>query len=413
MINISVSRSAVAATAVTCTGVAALLGIMPSGVPEAAANAPAQLATPQKIAPLAATASVHNNAFYAVSCLEWTQCLAVGSRAAGKAVNFRPLAARWNGKHWAVVSMPDPSNRTRALATAISCRSAGHCVATGYHYGLSGGGYAPLAEFWNGKTWRIIQRLNPSTTNSAFLNDVSCRAAAGCLAVGGSAGPNGNGQAIAERWTGSKWRFSRVPEPSGALATELNGISCTGRVCLAVGEYEIASSRIMALAERWNGTSWHLLPAVSERKMVSELAGVSCHTATSCMAVGDAESSTGLRPMAELWQDGRWRLVSGGQVNDGVFSGVSCPDLKWCVAVGLEGERQLAEVWSGRQWRVVGSQRGPGRPADEFSSLSCGAKTIRCLTVGARYEPGQSSGEATLGEWWNGRSWRLMATPNP
>jgi hypothetical protein len=362
--------------------------------------------------PAVSNTAAHNNALYGVSCTKWTQCLAVGTRAAGSATSFRPLSEQWNGRRWKVIPMPWPGERPESLITAISCHSAGRCVATGYHYGDSGQGYAPLAEQWNGKSWHIIEFLSPATTPQAFLNDVSCQAFAGCLAVGGSTGQNGQGKAIAERWTGGRWHVARVPQPSGAVATQLVGISCTGRDCVAVGMYVVASGRMLALAERWNGRSWHLLPAASDAGPLSELNEVSCHAATLCMAVGDSDW-TQLRPLTELWEHGRWRLVSGGQVAGGTLSGISCPDLRWCSAVGLAGSRPLTEVWSGKRWRVVPAPWAPGRPANELSQLSCRTGSARCVTVGARYRPDSSAGEATLAEWWNGRSWHLMATPNP
>ena len=404
---------------VTIAGLAS--GILLNTYPATAGTAPAAMTVPTTApatvrfgpsGPAVASGHVHNNALYGISCLKWSQCLAVGSRATGSAVSFRPLAEQWNGRHWKVISMPGPTSLTRALVTAISCSSARNCVASGYHYKASGNGYAPLAEHWNGKSWRIIQVRNPATASSVFLNDVSCLATAGCLAVGGSTGSNGNGQAIAERWTDGRWHFARVPQPSAAVATELDGIGCTGRDCVAVGMYEISSGRVLALAERWNGKSWHLLPAASAAGPFSELDAVSCHAASLCMAVGESDW-TQVRPLTELREHGRWRLVAGSRMAGGALSGVSCPDATWCIAVGLAGSRPLAEVWSGKRWRVVPAQWAPGRQANELSQVACPHGTIRCVTVGARYQPGQSAGEATLGEWWNGRAWRLMTTPGP
>jgi hypothetical protein len=414
MINTNLRMLATTGVAIACVAIAGLSsGILP-GISAATASTPATMTAPMtaRLAPAVTDGGAHNNALYGISCIKWTQCVAVGSRASGAATSFRPLAERWDGRSWKVVPMPRPADLSQALATAVSCSSARRCVATGYHYSASGNGYAPLAEYWDGRSWHIIQAINPATTNSAFLNDVSCQAFAGCLAVGGSTGPNGDGKAIAERWTHGRWHFSKVPQPSGAQATELQGISCTGRDCLAVGMYELASERVLALAERWNGRSWHLLPAASGPGSLTELQDVSCHAATLCMAVGENDW-TQLRPLTELWEHGRWRHVSGGRVAGGSLSGISCPDLRWCSAVGLVGNRPLTEVWSGKRWRIVPTPWAPGRQANELSQLSCRTGSSRCVTVGARYKPDTSVREATLAEWWNGRSWHLMATPNP
>ncbi len=417
MIGTNLRTFATTGLTVACVTIAGLAsGILLNTSPATAGTTPAALTVPATArlgsSPAVTSGHVHNNALYGVSCLKWTQCVAVGSRATGTAVNFRPLSELWNGRHWKVTPMPGPSSLSRSLVTAISCRSARNCVATGYHYKATGKGYAPLAEHWNGKSWHIIQGRNPATTSSAFLNDVSCLATAGCLAVGGSAGSNGNGQAIAERWTQGHWHFARVPAPSAAVATELDGISCTGRDCMAVGMYEIASGRVLALAEHWNGRTWHLLPAASAQGPFSELDAVSCHAASLCMAVGETDWNQS-RPLAELWEHGHWRQERGSRVAGGALSGISCPDVNWCTAVGMAGRKSLAETWSGKRWRVVSAQWAPGRQANELSQLSCPHGTVRCLTVGARYQPGQSDREATLAEWWNGHAWRLMTTTGP
>jgi len=389
-----------------------------AGTSAAMASSPAALTSPKVVpalsamSPATAAGQVHNNALYGISCKKWTQCLAVGSRARGTAVNFRPLSEAWNGRHWKVVPMPGPTSRSRALATAISCKSPSDCVASGYHYSPTEGGYAPLAELWNGKSWHIIQQRSPATTSSSFLNDVSCLAYAGCLAVGGSAGANGNGQAIAERWTAGHWHFLKVPQPASAVATELDGIGCTGKYCMAVGMYEVSGGRVYAMTERWDGNSWNLLPAVSAQAPYTELNAVSCHTASVCMAVGDTDW-TQTRPFSELWKNGHWRQVFGSRRAGGALTDVTCPDTNWCLAVGWANRKSLAELWSGKRWRVTTAQWAPGRQANELSQVSCPHGISWCATVGARYQPGQPSGEATLAEWWNGRSLRLMTTAGP
>jgi hypothetical protein len=384
------------------------------GASPARAGTPAAMTAPAtaRFGPTVISGLAHNNALYGVSCTRWTQCLAVGSQAAGTATNFHPLAEQWNGHHWKVTPMPGPTTLPQALALAVSCHSARNCVAVGYNYSYSGNQYAPLAELWNGGSWHIIQDLNPATISSVALYDVSCRAFAGCLAVGASGVSTSRSKAFAERRTDGRWHLLRVPQPSGATATALLDISCTGEDCLAVGYYTVAGGRTLALAERWNGSSWHLLPAASGAGSLTELYGVSCNSATLCMAVGE-NKGTQLRPLTELWEQGRWRLVRGGQVAGGVLSDISCPARRWCSAVGLAGRRPLTEVWSGKRWQVVPAPPAPGHRASALWQISCRTMSARCITVGYQYTPGKSVGKATLAEWWNGRSWRSMTTPNP
>lgn len=379
----------------------------------------AAIAGPQYRAPFSARAVfapaiagqlVRDDALYGVSCVTWTRCVAVGARVAGSSVALRPLAERWTGTRWQVMRIPDPVKLPRALLANVSCKSRDDCVAAGYHYGSSG--YALLAEFWNGRRWRIMQSANPAGIGSAFFNDVACQRRVGCIAVGGQAGGTGNGQALAERWAGGRWQVATLPAPAGAQATELNGISCDAGSCLAVGEYMAANGQLLTLAERWNGTSWLLLHPISARAPMSVLYDVSCATARACMAVGVSQWTRQF-PLAESWRNGRWQLVNGPRVAGGSLTGVSCQFQLWCMAVGAVGIRPLTEAWFGKDWQVTQAPKARGHMAGALSQLSCRTYKGRCVTVGARSQPAQPAGQETLAEWWGGKTWHLMTTRNP
>lgn len=361
-------------------------------------------------APATANGRVSDNALYGVSCITWTRCVAVGTRVAAGPAALRPLAEQWTGARWQVVPVPDPASLPRALLAKVSCQSRDNCMAVGYHYGPRG--YAVLAEHWDGRRWRIVQSANPARMWSAFFNGVACQPRVGCIAVGGHSGRTGEGRALAERWADGHRRVLRVRWPAGALAAELNGISCDAGTCLAVGMYQAASGRVLTLADRWNGHSWTVLRPISARAPMSVLDDVSCDRATSCMAVGESQW-TRQYPLAESWQNGRWDLVPGGKVPGGTLGGVSCQLRLWCMAVGAVGGKPLTEAWFGGRWRVTWTRTAGGGPAGALNQLSCRTFNGRCVTVGTRLEPGQSAGEATLAEWWGGKVWHIMKTRNP
>jgi hypothetical protein len=59
-----------------------------------------------------------------------------------------------------------------------------------------------------------------------------------------------------------------TPNPSGALFSELNGVSCaSASACTAVGYYGISFNGFTynegTLAEAWNGTTWVIQPTPS------------------------------------------------------------------------------------------------------------------------------------------------------
>src|SRR5205085_1235587 len=129
------------------------------------------------------------------------------------------------------------------------------------------------------------------------LFDVSCPSARNCFAVGRTS-PNNSGQpngynTLVERWNGAAWSIVASPNaPNGH--GELAGVSCTSAsACIAVGSSYQSSTRA-TLIEAWNGASWkQVASADPSGKTHSALNGVWCKTATSCVAVGSAATSAG------------------------------------------------------------------------------------------------------------------------
>jgi hypothetical protein len=123
----------------------------------------------------------------------------------------------------------------------------------------------------------------------------------------------------------------------------------------------------------------------------SSLFGVSCSSATSCIAVGEA--GTALR-----WHDGVWsdpaHLNAGGSA-----STVSCPTAQFCVAVSDAGE---AVTYNGTSWS------SPVRvgPAATYK-VSCPSSTF-CVAVGAS---GVSKGPRTIAIL-SGVSWTSQHVSN-
>ena len=80
-----------------------------------------------------------------------------------------------------------------------------------------------------------------------------------------------------------------APSATGVVkqADSLTGVACLpAGTCVAVGWYYYgATGPSLTLAMRWNGRAWLTEPAPSHGQH-SQLDGVSCATATSCLAVG-------------------------------------------------------------------------------------------------------------------------------
>jgi hypothetical protein len=252
------------------------------------------------------------------------------------------------------------------------------------------------------------------TVPNGSLKSVSCPSATECIAVGsGFGGDPGTQLALAERWNGTNWIVQPTHNPRNAVSSSLSGVSCpTASVCLAVGSLTTSTGRTFVLAERWNGKSWAVqaIPNPRERTDPS-LSAVSCASAKACMAVGRYTNSSGQTvPLAERWNGTSWALQSPSAPIGASLFGVSCTSANACTAVGYGQPSGVAERWNGTTW-VLQSTPGLGdMAAGGFDSVSCPSLTA-CTATGSVDLGGGVP--VQLAERWNSRIWGVQATPNP
>jgi hypothetical protein len=265
-------------------------------------------------------------------------CIAVGFYESSSGV-YMTLAEQWNGTEWVVQSTPNPSGATESFLQSVSCPSTKLCVATGI-YKSSAGTVTALAEKWNGTEWVIQSVPAPSGAQASELNRLSCVSTKECIAVGRYKNSVGTYVTLAEKWNGTEWATQATPNPAGATASDLYGVSCSSSTaCTAVNYYLNASGTPETLAERWNGTEWvvQYTPNPSGAQS-SSLYGVSCASATSCTAVGDYENSAGIEDaLAESWNGTEWTIeeaqISSGSEHSALY-GISCTLATACTAAG-------------------------------------------------------------------------------
>jgi endonuclease YncB( thermonuclease family) len=338
-----------------------------------------------------------------VSCTAPTNCTAVGDYGLAGG-GTATLAEYWDGSTWAIQPTPNPSGSQTAGLDAVSCASPASCMAVGSSTPppSSGAPAATLAEYWDGSTWAI--QPTPTRTHSSRLLGVSCPSATTCIAVGAVFnGPVTSG-ALAERWNGSTWGLQTIATPAGGTDLSLSGVSCTsGASCTAVGQYA-DDGVVMTLAEYWDGHTWAVQPtpnpAGNGNSLWPNLLGVSCNARTSCTAVGAYNSSAGLvATLAEHWDGSTWTIQPtpspGGRYRTGVLDGVSCPSAKNCFATGPG----LAERWntSKSKWMVQSLATPPDTTAYSLPGVSCTRYTTSCTAVGYYFDS-QSQEDTALAE---------------
>jgi hypothetical protein len=357
----------------------------------------------------------------AVSCPAATSCTAAG-QFANPAGTTLPLAATWHPGSWALQPPDRPQGSRGGELTGVSCPAATSCTAVG-DYNKTSKGSVPLAESWDGTRWSIRPTPVPAASASSALQAVSCPSAAACTAVGYYyLHPAGPAVTLAETWRGSAWHVQATPNPAGARYSSLTAVSCTApAACTAVGTYHGKGGIPQALVERWNGSRWAIQSlATPDGATVSTVAGVSCTSATACVASGYYDTSTGSgRPLVEVWNGTGWHIqhvpLPGGS-QGGTLTAVSCTAVNACTATGAyyaSPGGSLAERWNGTAWAVQATPNPPdaGASASEitFATVAC-ASAHACVATG-NYTPDQRP--ASFAAAWNGTAWHLRALGLP
>ena len=216
----------------------------------------------------------------------------------------------------------------------------------------------------------------------------------------------------------SNWSIVPSPNVSTTNNEELDGVSCvTASFCMAVGDVETGTA-YQTLTQRWNGSSWSIVASPDPSSTLdAQLSAVSCLTTSFCMAVGTATNGTVNQTLAEQWNGANWSIVASPNPSatvDNDLSDISCTSKSFCVAVGQLSsnsvEQSLIEQWNGSSWSVVASPGlAAGVAGNELDGVSCVSSTF-CQAVGANFFT--SADSSTLVDQWNGTFWSTVSSPN-
>lgn len=251
---------------------------------------------------------------------------------------------------------------------AVACVSALRCVAVGA--GLPPGFFNPtgpssmMTTFDGGSTW-----VRDEVPAGDQLYGIACSTVESCVVVGSD--PTGDGVIASTSSGGAAWTVdARASRP-------LNGISCSGSTCVAVGGSPDQTGAATVEVSSDRGIRWATAPIPSG---VSQLNGVSCATALACVAVGGNQ----LHDVALSSADGGRRWLAGHVPetrNFPMLSAVSCWSSRACLAVGQTENRVLVlrTTSAGADWLRVMNPSGHGGQLQSVSCLSYG----RCVIGGS------------------------------
>jgi hypothetical protein len=376
-----VVRRMLRASAITTLALVTAFGV--GAVSAAARQAPAGGASLIPSAPILA----------GVSCPAVSRCLVVGEAVSGP--GFVPLAGTWNGSKWRWLAQPPEPAADSGLG-AVTCLSATRCIAVGNTdaTGSTGQG-AAFGEEWDGASWQMMAPMAGPTFTSAL--GLSCVTAAYCVAVGGSGRSLPAAHAVAEFWNGTSWTRLRPVIPAGAKALTFDGVSCASKShCLAVGSYR-AHSDEFAVAESWDGSTWRMQAVPAG---ISAFAGVSCPRPDLCLAVAP-------EPAVTLWNGSKWRTltVPNPREFDPSLIGVTCASATSCIAVGGSVFGAIADAWTGGTSLTALSFPSSAGGIADLSAISC-RRSSGCLAIGSPLGEFTAGGNVVV--TWNGSRWRAI-----
>jgi hypothetical protein len=146
---------------------------------------------------------------FTVSCPSAKSCVAVGDQSSPKGLSS--LTEIWSGKGWTVKSVAWPKGTSNELLFGVSCAAVNRCVASGTIdmnlQSVSNTGRA-AAVTWNGRAWAVTSVPAPGKGKASSFQGVTCLSAANCVVVG-QLGPSGstNGTGLSGFWNGKSWRL--------------------------------------------------------------------------------------------------------------------------------------------------------------------------------------------------------------
>src|SRR5436309_5735107 len=258
----------------------------------------------------------------------------------------QPLIEHYDGANWTANTFPSIGSGDNILfgVTAISATNA---MAVGFQrLNNSTAPAQTLAINYDGIQWTAGTTPNVGTGSNAFLA-VAAGAANDLWAVGRSTSVSGYRQTLIEHFTGSSWAV--VASPNGTSSNNyLYGVSVLGATSAwTVGFYfDPSVGRTRSLIERWNGTSWTLVPSPSvglPANPFDELFSVKAISDSDVWVVGDANSgvldSSGIPTagvtLTEHWNGSTWTAISSGNASSGFneFNAVAAasPTNVWAV----------------------------------------------------------------------------------
>jgi hypothetical protein len=218
---------------------------------------------------------------------------------------------------------------------------------------------------------------------------------------------------LTERWNGSTWSVRSAATPPNASGASLEGVKTFSGSAWAVGNYSASSApHARTLIERWDGSSWTVVPSPNPDPAVNLLTDVDGAAADDVWAVGNLGSDGYGGTVAGVvlrWNGSTWSQIAvPGATSDPTLRlpvledvlAISRDDV-WIVGRAFHfGLFRMVPIFM--HWNGTGWQHGfvPGAPAGGFTGITA-------LSPDRVYAVGDVTAR------WNGSAWSLESNNAP
>lgn len=299
------------------------------------------------------TGILSTGALQSVSCPLVNECVAVGID------RTEPIVVVGDPATW---SAADAHQLTLGSAfgsggqlNSVSCLTVTQCVAVGEDVGAGEYNNPEIITVsgdpttWTASDVRQIV-LGDGFGSGGQLNSVSCLADDWCTAVGSDLAVTadwlGDGLPIVLSGDPRTWSAPDLRQISATTTGSLNSVTCETQVqCVAVGSIDREPLTMTGNPAQWSARRVRAMVVGGEGMGLGELNGVSCLTATACVAVGDVSPDDGDdEPLTVSGNPATWAASDAHEIllgrrfgYSGTLSSVTCTSVTACVAVGSDG----------------------------------------------------------------------------
>ncbi len=219
-------------------------------------------------------------------------------------------------------------------------------------------------------TWTAETSVVSDSSGYGDLQSITCSDSTTCIAVGqdnGTYGPyqQGNGITTIGTYSGGAWSWAPEVLESSALVGygPLAGVSCaTSTSCIAVGSFNNSLS-INSIGTLSGGNwSWSDEAQINSPALPGYLTSESCPSSTMCLAVGTDANFNSITSVGTLsggsWSWSAETSITADSTGYGVLNSISCPDSTTCIAVGQDSRPSSVSDTGDKGITTVGTFSG-------------------------------------------------------